>query len=85
MTLLVKETELLYINQLNLYQKFIDLIMMTTVESLPAFPLSDYIRCYSLREIDTGGQDLPRPLIPQMRVKPIIDGWSFLNFKSVMF
>ncbi|NRF37363.1 AraC family transcriptional regulator [Pedobacter foliorum] len=34
--------------------------MMTTVEQSPALPLSDYIRCYSLRDIDTEGEELPR-------------------------
>lgn len=36
--------------------------MMTVLEYLPALPLRDFIRCYSLRELDTEGADVPRPI-----------------------
>ncbi|MBV8252594.1 MAG: AraC family transcriptional regulator [Chitinophaga sp.] len=36
--------------------------MVSTTEILPALPLRDYIRCYCLREIDTCGQDLIKPI-----------------------
>lgn len=35
---------------------------MTTVEHFPVPALRNYIRCYSLRELDTEGQDVPRPI-----------------------
>jgi len=35
---------------------------MTIVEHLPALPLRNFIRCYSLRELDTEGIDVPRPI-----------------------
>lgn len=36
--------------------------MMTTQEYLPASPLRNFIRCYSLRVLDTEGADVPRPI-----------------------
>lgn len=36
--------------------------MVSTTEFVPAAQLQPYIRCYSLREFDTGGEELIKPL-----------------------
>lgn len=36
--------------------------MMKVIEYLPALPLRNYIRCYSFRELNTEGEDIPRPI-----------------------